>query len=171
MLLISKPLFAICQNCIIFHFTPSEPSNIWSMSVRRLWRVYVMILRGGGVAQFQNYENRLIQNLLKMRFLHHLKIKKAWPLAQWGILEIGNCGIFSCLTYQLIRKCIYHNVCEYLFSHFTLLSVVELLFLLPKILVIFFKNTDYVVKRKTMYFISILKSLFFRISEFPINLF
>ena len=66
--------------------------------------------------------------------------------SQWGILEIGNYGIFSCFIYQSIRKPIYHNVCEYLVSEFTQFPVTELLILLSNFLVIFFKNTVNVFK-------------------------
>ena len=66
--------------------------------------------------------------------------------AQWGILENGNYGIFSCVIYHSIRKPIYHNICEYLLSKFTQFSVTELLILLPNFSGIFFKNTDNVFK-------------------------
>ena len=83
MLLMNKPLFAICQKCIIFHFTANDPSNSCSMSVRLLKAVFVMVLRGVGVAVLQNYENRSVHNLLKIGFLHHLKNKKAWTLGSF----------------------------------------------------------------------------------------
>ena len=79
--------------------------------------------------------------------------------AQWDIQEIGYFGIFSCLTYQSIRNFIYQNVCECWVSEITPFPVAELLFLLPKIFAIFFKNTDDVFKWKTIYFISLLNSL------------
>ena len=77
MLLMTKPLFAICQKLIIFRFTRYDPSNSCSMSVRLLKQVFVMILRGVFIALFQNYGNQSVQNLLKIGFLHHLKNKKA----------------------------------------------------------------------------------------------
>ena len=76
MLLMSKPLFAICQKCIIFRFTPNDSSNSCSMSVRLFKHMFVMIVRGVVIADLQNYGNRSVQNLLKIGFLHHLKNKK-----------------------------------------------------------------------------------------------
>ena len=66
MLLMTKPLFAICQKLIIFRFTQYDPSNSCSMSVRLLKDVFVMILRELIIALFPNYENRLVQKLLKI---------------------------------------------------------------------------------------------------------
>ena len=77
MLLMTKPLFAICQKLIIFRFAQYDPSNSCSMSVRLLKEVFVMILRELVIALFPNYENWLVYKLLKMRFLHHLTNKKA----------------------------------------------------------------------------------------------
>ena len=77
MLLMTKPLFAICQKLIIFRFTQYDPSNSCSMSVRLLRQMFVMILRGVDETLLQNFENWSVHNLLKIRFLPNLKNKKA----------------------------------------------------------------------------------------------
>ena len=68
-LLISKPLFAICQKRIFYHFTAFHPSNFYSMSVRFIKEAAIMADRGVGCILLQIYQYWTVYNLLKMRFV------------------------------------------------------------------------------------------------------
>ena len=62
-LLISKPLFAICQKHIFPPFTASGPSNFYSMFGRLIWEADAMAARELVIAVYENYENWTVQNL------------------------------------------------------------------------------------------------------------
>ena len=62
-LLISKPLFAICQKHIFSPFTVFDPSNFYSMSVRLGSEAGIMAARELVIVVSQNYENWTVQNL------------------------------------------------------------------------------------------------------------
>ena len=62
-LLIRKPLFAICQKRIFFHFAVFGDYNFYSMSVRLIGEADAMAVRELVIAVHQNYEKWTVQNL------------------------------------------------------------------------------------------------------------
>ena len=68
-LLISKPLFAICQKPIFGAFAQFHGLNFCSMSTGLDWETRRIVGRGVDYLVSQNYENWTVQNLYKTRII------------------------------------------------------------------------------------------------------